>query len=191
MLVLASASPHRAKLLSQLGYDFQIYKTNIEEVLQENPSPPQTIKNKMEQKPVLWGIEWNLPLEAVKNIAKEKASAAAKVFPHAVILAADTVVVNTKGKVLLKPRSPQEARAFLQDRNGSSEAVVTGFCLRNTQRYHSDVGISYVRFHEIPPLFQEKIIRSNEWRNVCGGLKIEGMNCTLYLRISREVARIS
>lgn len=152
-LILASASPHRANMLKELGYDFQIYKTAIEEIWQPDLTPT----------------------EAVKDLAKRKAAAAAALFPQALVLAADTIVINEQSQVLLKPKSAQEALSFLHARSASCERVITGFCLTIDKQTYLDSEISDIRYEKIPAALQEEIIHSDEWRDVCGGLKIEGL----------------
>ena len=152
-LVLASASPYRAAMLRELGYDFTIHQTDIEEVWPHHLSPAT----------------------GTMNLAERKAAAAHARFPRSCVLAADTIVVNARGRVLLKPGSAEEALSFLRQRSDATEEIITGFCLRYDDRLHLSRERSFIRYRTIPSQIQESIIRSNEWRDVCGGLKIEGM----------------
>lgn len=151
-LILASASPYRADILRGLGYDFKVHCLDIEEIWHRN-----------------------LPIEeGVEDIAKQKAEAAYGLFPNYPILTADTVVVSEKNLVLFKPRSFHEAATFMKQRSGSSERVITAFCFRYGEEVYLDSDTSFIKYKKIPPKMQEEILQKDNWRDVCGGLKIEG-----------------
>lgn len=151
-LILASASPYRAAMLRELGYDFKVHRVDIEEIWHRNLS----IK------------------EGVEDIAKQKADAAYGLFPNYPILTADTVVVSKTNLVLFKPRSLYEAASFMKQRSGSSESVITGFCFRYGDESYLDSDTSFIQYKKIPSKAQEDILQNDNWRDVCGGLKIEG-----------------
>ena len=74
--VLASSSPRRRELLASLGISFTICKPSIDET--QYPSEP--------------------PLDYVQRLSIEKAAAVASQVQHpALILAADTVVIDNGG----------------------------------------------------------------------------------------------
>ncbi|MGE4357812.1 MAG: nucleoside triphosphate pyrophosphatase [Candidatus Omnitrophota bacterium] len=89
-IILASASPRRAKLLRQMGLKFIICPSHIKEM--------RTLKHG--------------PAELVKKNALRKAKAVAKRFKKGIVLGADTVVF-VKGRIVGKPKSFQEAEKFL------------------------------------------------------------------------------
>ena len=122
-----------------------------------------------------YGASISPPPKEPKDIAQQKAAAAYSLFPQDCILTADTIVVNEWRKVLFKPRSVEEAVSFLRRRSGSAEEIITGFCLRYNDEVYLSSDISYIKYGDIPLDTQKEIIRSNEWRDVCGGLKIEGI----------------
>ena len=151
-LILASASPYRAAMLRELGYDFKVHCVDIEEIWHRNLSVKQ----------------------GVEDIAKQKADAAYNLFPNYPILTADTVVVSETNLVLFKPRSLHEATSFMKQRSGSSESVITGFCFKYRNETHLDSDTSIISYKKIPIKVQEDILANDNWQDVCGGLKIEG-----------------
>ena len=151
-LILASASVHRARILKRAGFSFHVYKTNLKE---DRPDRSD-------------------PYHFVSRLATQKANAARHVFPHALILAADTMVINAHGQLLGKPRSRNQAAVFLRNRSASSEEVITGYCLRCADQLVTGCASSHIHYMQIPPSAQEAILGADEWRGVCGGLKIEG-----------------
>lgn len=102
-LVLASASPRRRQLLSQLGLDFITIPSEIEEE----------------------GYGDLPPMEQVMALARAKAERVALGLSDAIVLGADTLVV-CQGQVLGKPATSQEAEAMLSFLSGKSHEVYTG-----------------------------------------------------------------
>ena len=84
-LILASQSPRREMLLKQIGLQFEVYPSNIDEILDPRLSPR----------------------EQVESLSKQKALAVAPQFKNAIILAADTMV-ELDGK----PIGSWDRRAF-------------------------------------------------------------------------------
>ena len=105
-LILASRSPRRRKLLAQLGLDFEVHPSDLDE-------------NAMNHR---------LPEQLVEQLALEKARAVATRFPEALTLGADTIVV-LDGDVLNKPADEAEARAMLRRLSGRTHTVYTGVAL--------------------------------------------------------------
>lgn len=105
-LVLASASPRRRDLLSQLGLRFTVAAADLDET--------------------------PLPSEAadlyVRRLAQEKARAVAARFPSAWVLAADTTVA-LGSQLLGKPLDAAEARQMLTQLSGKTHDVYTGVAL--------------------------------------------------------------
>lgn len=110
-LILASASPRRKKLLKQIGLEFEVLPTNIEEKL--NP-----------------GLK---PLHQVGSLSLQKALAAAelKEAKSAIILAADSMVM-IDDEVLGKPKDVKDAKRMLKKLSGREHSIITGFTLIDT-----------------------------------------------------------
>ena len=104
-IVLASASPRRKELLRQVGLDFTVFPASVEEQ-----------------------IRWEEPVQAVKELACQKARDVAQKFDQdAWILGADTIVVH-RGKMMGKPADREEAIAMLSALQGDTHSVFTGVC---------------------------------------------------------------
>ncbi|MBQ5707697.1 MAG: Maf family protein, partial [Peptococcaceae bacterium] len=85
-LILASASPRRRELLTQVGVSFVIEVSDVEEVLDDTLSPELQ----------------------VQSLALQKAQAVAAQHKDGLVLGADTVVVDA-GSLLGKPQNTEEA----------------------------------------------------------------------------------
>ena len=105
-LILASASPRRAELLQQHRFPFTIWAPNAAELAPEHLTPR----------------------EAALVNAHRKARLAAKRFPDALVLGADTVVcLGTRAYG--KPATLADAERMLRDLAGRTHQVITGVCL--------------------------------------------------------------
>ena len=103
-LILASGSPRRAKILRDLGVEFEIVKTEAPEV-----SIPHD------------------PVRTVTENAREKLHAAQQ--EGRAILAADTIVWFNN-RIYGKPRDLDEAKEFLRELSGQTHVVFTGVAFR-------------------------------------------------------------
>lgn len=102
-LVLASASPRRAELLTRLGVQPEVRPTHID----ETPQPGET------------------PTRLVARLATGKACAAARGGADEVVLAADTIVA-LDGRMLGKPRHRADAARMLALLSGRTHEVISG-----------------------------------------------------------------
>ncbi|MGD8414054.1 MAG: Maf family protein [Candidatus Latescibacterota bacterium] len=105
-LILASRSPRRRSLLEKLCIPFEIIASDVEEVVDP---------------------DWT-PAETVVKLSVEKAQQVAAANPERLVLAADTIVV-LDGHILGKPDSPTEAIDMLSRLSGRTHEVLTGVAL--------------------------------------------------------------
>lgn len=105
-LVLASASPRRQQMLSQLVDSFEVMAADIKEVSQ--PGEP--------------------PSYYVMRLAREKAQAIAAQKPGCWVLGSDTIVVQGD-RIFEKPKDRAEGIAMLQALSGSCHEVMTAIAL--------------------------------------------------------------
>ncbi|HEX8932503.1 MAG TPA: Maf family protein [Patescibacteria group bacterium] len=108
-IILASKSPRRKQLLKQLGLDFEIVTSDLEEKL--NPR----LK----------------PRTQAEELALQKATAVAPKFTDAIVLGADTIV-TLNDEVIGKPKDAADAKRILKKLRGKQHTVVTGFVLIDT-----------------------------------------------------------
>jgi septum formation protein len=106
-IILASASPRRAEVLSDAGIRFTALPTEIDETRRPGEAAE----------------------DMVRRLAEAKARAAANllgaVAEPVIVIGADTVV-EIDGDVLGKPNSPASARAMLSRLAGTRHQVLTG-----------------------------------------------------------------
>lgn len=115
-IILASGSPRRKEILQQVGIDFEVLVSDVEEI-----------------------VETSAPEAVVKALSKQKAGAARERYQRdictgrrtrerVIFLAADTVV-SCDGDILGKPSDESEAFAMLDRLQGNSHEVYTGVTL--------------------------------------------------------------
>jgi nucleoside triphosphate pyrophosphatase len=111
-LILASASPRRAELLRQLGFEFKVVASDVPEIHHDQ-----------------------LTAREVAQInAYRKARAVAKRFPDLVVLGADTLV-SLEESLLGKPASLEDAYGMLEQLQGRTHQVVTAICLLHLREH--------------------------------------------------------
>ena len=161
-LILASASPRRAELLTAAGYAFDVRPVDVD----ETPRPGES------------------PREYVSRLATEKAAAAARLAsaPDAVVLAADTTVVAA-GEILGKPKDDADAGRMIRLLSGRGHEVLTGICVRTTTGSSSAVEATDVFFD---PLSLDEIrwyVSTGEGRDKAGAYAIQGFASRFIPRI--------
>ena len=121
-LVLASASPRRARILRDLGVSFRVLVSHEDESVRPGEDGAA----------------------AVERLARAKALAVARggTLP---VLAADTEVL-CDGHILGKPADERDALAMLRRLAGRAHEVVTGVCVVDRGVARSGVERSVVRF---------------------------------------------
>jgi MAF protein len=107
--ILASSSPRRRELLASLGISFSVRKPDVDESQYPDESPEIY----------------------VQRLSREKAAAIARqIDPPALILAADTIVID-QGEILGKPADAREARDMLRRLCNRSHRVCTAITLQD------------------------------------------------------------
>ncbi|MGJ7517462.1 Maf family protein [Pseudomonas baetica] len=154
-LYLASGSPRRRELLTQIGVPFTAISADIDET-------PLTHES---------------PCDYVERLARAKAAAGrgAVVSDAAFcVLGADTAVV-LDGKILGKPVDEADACAMLKMLSGKEHEVLTAIALLDGERCESRVVRSVVRFRAISIDEAAAYWASGEPRDKAGGYGIQGL----------------
>jgi septum formation protein len=151
MLILASASPRRRELLTQIGVSFEAIPAHIDET-------PRTSED---------------PATYVQRLALEKAQAIHAVHPEAIVLGADTTVV-LDGIALNKPISRADAERMLRSLSGRTHQVHTGLALlwSTTQRTHLET--TAVTFSAITAADLEHYLNTLDPYDKTGAYGIQG-----------------
>jgi len=159
-LVLASASPRRLMLLSQVGVDPDALRpSSIDETPKRGEMPRSLITRLSRAK-----------AEAARNLIANDPELA-----EAYILAADTVVALGR-RILVKPRTIDEALTSLRLLSGRSHRVLTGLCLITPRdRVRIKIVDTRVRFKRLSDDEMQAYLASREWHDKAGGYAIQGI----------------
>ncbi|WP_295474259.1 nucleoside triphosphate pyrophosphatase [uncultured Pseudomonas sp.] len=153
-LYLASGSPRRRELLTQIGVPFSVLSAEID----ETPLPDEE------------------PAAYVERLACAKARAGQALLGEdgGCVMGADTAVV-LDGRILGKPVDRQDALDTLAALSGREHQVLTAVALVDGPRCVSRVVTSRVRFRPISSVEAHAYWRSGEPRDKAGSYAIQGL----------------
>ncbi|MEQ1555268.1 MAG: nucleoside triphosphate pyrophosphatase [Gallionella sp.] len=173
-IYLASQSPRRAELLTQIGVAFEVLHLRSDRArgmdVDETPLPQE------------------LAEAYVQRVCLDKARAAHAVLryrslPDAPVLAADTTVV-LDGKIFGKPDSPAHAIEMLQSLSGREHQVLTAVALVQGDRIETGLSRSEVRFIQLDEARIRRYLMSSEGRDKAGAYAIQGLGGAFVAHLS-------
>jgi septum formation protein len=157
-IVLASRSPQRSALLSQLGIPFRIVVSDHDEDTHEGE-----------------------PVRTVERNARGKARevlARGPVGPGELVLGVDTVVV-VDGEVLGKAADEEQAAAYLGRLAGRRHEVYSGLHLCSGAQAVTAHDVTGVTFRSLDAVAIARYVGSGEWRERAGAYAIQGVGSAL------------
>lgn len=158
-LILASASPRRAEILTTLGIGFRVHPSEVDETI----------------------LPGELPRLHAERVARTKAEAVAALFPGEWVLAGDTVV-GLDDEILGKPRDTAHAVEMLLCLQGRVHQVVTALTLirpATPPAIHSGAQVTSVAFRPFDRPFAEEYVRTGEPLDKAGAYGIQGRGSVL------------
>lgn len=151
-IILASASPRRAELLTQMGVEFQIRPADVDE----------TVKNGEQ------------PGDYVLRLSQEKALAISLLEPEAIVIGSDTSVV-IGDHILGKPATEEEAVNTLQTLSARTHQVMTGLAVAVDGYAETCLVTTSVTFRALRPDEIAAYVRSGEPMDKAGSYGIQGL----------------
>jgi septum formation protein len=151
---LASGSPRRRELLTQIGVPFTVLSAQIDETSFSDESATAYVERLARGK-----AEAGLALLADQDVC---------------VMGADTAVV-LDGRILGKPADQAEAMAMLAALSGREHEVLTAIAVIDRQRCESRTVSSRVRFRVIAPQEAQAYWASGEPCDKAGGYAIQGL----------------
>ena len=163
-IYLASRSPRRRELLTQIGirFDLLLFRSGVREDTEvgEDWLPGET------------------PEAYVVRVARIKAAFGAdllgsrKAMPR-LVLAADTTL-DLDGEIIGKPKDEADAAAILARLSGRSHRVLTAIAMARDQRIEHRLSISEVRFRPLSAEEIRRYVQSGEPMDKAGAYGIQG-----------------
>lgn len=152
-LYLASGSPRRQELLTQLGIAFEQLIPGIEEQRQAHENAEQY----------------------VRRLAREKAQAGVQLAQQDLpVLGADTIVVLA-GEILEKPQSTEHAAAMLRQLSGQQHQVMTAVAIADHTHVLETLVTTQVVFRYLSEQDIARYIASGEPMDKAGAYGIQGL----------------
>ena len=148
-LVLASASPRRRELLTDLGVPFDVIASEVDESAFESN-----------------------PARLAEGLALRKARAVAEANLHRVVVGVDTVVVDGD-RALGKPVDAAEARAMLEALRGRTHEVVTAVAVIDGERVAADHVRTAVHMRDYSDTEIAQYVDSGEPFDKAGGYALQ------------------
>lgn len=170
-IILASQSPQRTALLTQIGVTHGVYPVAVDE------------------ETYFTGTRHFLA--SVRALALAKARAAVERFPDAAVIGADTVI-SFRDTVIGKPKNAADARRILRRLSGRRHIVVTGVALvrGKTGASRTAVAVSEVYFRSLSPRDIARYIASGEPMGRAGAYAIQGRGAMLVKKIAGSYSNI-
>jgi septum formation protein len=156
-LTLASASPQRRAILEQLGIEFDVRPSDVEELTEGDP----------------------------RDVVLQNALRKARAVDGDLVLACDTEV-NVDGVVFGKPASEEEARQMIGRLAGRAHEVLGGLVLRRSGRECTALARTAVYFRDLEPSEIDEYVATGEWQGRAGGYAIQGRGAALVERIEGD-----
>ena len=159
LIHLATRSPRRRELLSQIGVPHNQLEVQVDEIPIANEAPS----------------------EYVIRLALAKAQAGRAIINDLPVLGADTAVV-IDNQIMGKPKSSEQAFTMMRRLSGRTHKVLTGVALI-TDKPESRLSVSRVTFRSVTPAEIQAYWRSGEPVDKAGGYAIQGLGAIFISRL--------
>ncbi|NTS75875.1 septum formation inhibitor Maf [Catenovulum sp. SM1970] len=154
MIILASQSPRRRELLTQLGVEFEVLSADIDETELAGESPT----------------------DLVVRLAVEKAKAVqAKTQTQLAVLGSDTVVVSPSGEAFGKPIDLADATRMLSQLSNATHSVFTAIAIVKAERVWTELVETKVSFCQLTENDIQAYWQSGEPQDKAGSYGIQGI----------------
>ncbi|MBP2633263.1 MAG: Septum formation protein Maf [Firmicutes bacterium] len=153
LIILASSSPRRKELLTQIGCNFKVVPSEAEEDNSKALPPEQIVIN--------------------NAVAKAK-DVADKLTGNDVIIGADTIVVM-QGEVYGKPINLADAKRMLSSLSGNVHTVYTGIAVIKNHTIWREFEKTAVKLSELTSEEIDQYIATGEPMDKAGGYAIQGI----------------
>lgn len=144
-IILASKSPRRKELMKLITPDFDVMSEEVDE-------------RAIEERVISNG---GTPSDVQRELSRAKANAVYEALPEGrraecIVIGSDTSVV-CGSEILGKPTDKEDARRMLRMLSGRTHEVISGVCVKTSEREEVFVEVTKVRFGDLDP-YQEQLI---------------------------------
>ncbi len=164
--ILASNSPARARVLSQINLEYHIIPSEINETLSmETPESYVT----------------ELSLKKAKTVGERIKSR----YTRYIVLGCDTIVIDPLNQIIGKPMDRLHAKQMLVSLSGKCHHVLTGctIIVYPSEETYQQVISTEVEFRNLSSDEIEFYLSNNEWMGKAGAYAIQGIGSLLIKEI--------
>lgn len=191
-IILASASPRRRELLSQIGIPFYVCKSTCEEKISSTVPGKVVCELSGQKAKDVWQrlVHEGELVPGVTDLSGEENVLSGERAQELLVIGADTIVAY-EGQILGKPKDEADACRMLRMLSGHTHEVFTGvtFCYRlhGEERVHTFYERTEVTLYPISEDEIEDYVKSGvpmdkmsnsyqlEWTDKAGGYAIQGI----------------
>jgi septum formation protein len=156
-LVLASASPQRRAILEQLGVEFRVCPSNVDELTAGEP----------------------------RTLVVENALRKARAVSGARVLGSDTEVF-LDGTIFGKASGERQAEEYLNRLSGRTHEVWSGIAYIEGGEERSAAAVTHVTFRSLSPAEIGWYLKTGEWRGRAGAYAVQGRGAALVERVEGD-----
>ncbi|MCY9829096.1 Maf family protein [Vibrio chagasii] len=186
-LVLASGSPRRKELLSQLGYEFSVLVTDVEECKHAQETAEEYVKRlSLDKALAALSLLATNPSEK-QHVAPSSdtvvvSSDVISLDSEIVVLGSDTVVVS-QGQVLEKPADFSDSKRMLTQLANGRHQVMTAVSVVSQEKQKTEIVITDVWFKPLSEKEIEQYWQTGEPCDKAGSYGIQGLGGRFVTRI--------
>jgi septum formation protein len=166
-IVLASRSPRRVQLLTELGVEPLVDPADVDETPHSNEDP----------------------VSYVRRVAVDKARRVAQRHADATVIAADTTV-DIDGRILGQPADINEARSMLRSLSARTHRVHTAVVVITSHVETTEVVTSLVTFQPLDDETLEWYLATGESMGKAGAYAIQGQGSVLVERVQGSMSNV-
>jgi septum formation protein len=171
MIYLASRSPRRAELLRQIGVEFEVFASDVDERQLGTESPEEYVSRLAQTKARV----------AAAEIAEKKTSW--------VVLAADTTIA-IDGDIIGKPADPSQCRCFLRRLSAREHLVLTAVAVATNESLDLRLTRNRVKFRELSEAEIASYCSSPEPMDKAGAYAIQGKAAVFVERLEGSYSAV-
>lgn len=172
-LILASASPRRAELLTAAGFAFEVVTTDVDESVLPGETPREYVGR----------------LAVAKSARAWELVGAHTASGEVMVIAADTAVI-VDDTILGKPADAADARRMIQLLSGRTHVVMTGVSVRAGMVHTAAVEETLVHVAALSSEQVEWYVESGEGLDKAGAYAIQGLASRFITRIEGSYSNV-
>ncbi len=171
-LVLASGSAVRAQMLKQVGLNFSVVPSGVDE---------EAIKQRF------LSAGNGEPVALAGALARAKSGGVAADYPNHLTLGADQLCVGEDGVIFDKPGSPERACEQLRHLRGCTHAQHSAVCLmRGEQVLWETVATAQLTIRKLSDSEIAAYVAADQPLQSCGAYRLEGLGRHLFSEIAGD-----